>query len=304
MGALDSVLDRADAATGQHGEARSWLLPLLKQGAPALATSSAFPPEPLALVPPTPLVTSTLDLVPEAETEEPAIAAQADEPSVPEASPQEPALPPAPLDIAGDTPWPSVPPAASPIREHAPFERLKESVKATASADLDQAFAPLEIAFPPLPPSERTQADAPAVPPPSSVPLPFFSSLRAPSAREQPFAPDEPSGSSGCSEIQDPSKLRATETRDPQPIAPAAAGDREASPEAASGVDPAPAQELLPEDFLTGHAAPVPTFQVEAFETSVSRPSEAPEEEKPPAPRTLDAWRAWLPGRFRSRSRP
>jgi hypothetical protein len=323
MGALDTVLARADAASGQEGESRSWLMPLLKQGSPAAATPPAPSPEPAFSESPTPPLPTLTDPAPEAgvseevatplsteasANESTANEPSADKPSSGEASlswPERPlaALSPlgsgaswpaapfdtsprsAPVTAAPPTAPASAPQSSTPISAPLPSERPEARSNVSASAALDQAFAPLEIAFPPLP-------SAPAV----SAPL------QAPSAPEL-------SSPLGGAEPENPQESRESPANTPS-FAPLDSGVGDDSDAVASRVDQASSQERLLEAFPTGQAAPVPTFQVDAFEDSASRPTRKPRQpertaqEKAPAPRTLDAWRAWLPGPFRSRSRP
>jgi hypothetical protein len=66
------------------------------------------------------------------------------------------------------------------------------------------------------------------------------------------------------------------------------------------------------DDFPAGAAAPVPTFHVDApperesLDRLKRRQPDVPGDRQAPsrATKALDAWRAWLPGPFRSRSRP
>ncbi len=298
MGALDSVLDRADAASGEGSDARSWLLPLLKQGTPAvspLPTPSEQPTSPL-LSTPSPAPSDAVAVSPTAPLTEQIPKAES---PLPESdSPHSSSV-----TFTSDTAWPSAPfyapPALARASDPPPSVKEEEPRGAAVSAALDQAFAPLEIAFPPLPTPERMAAPSlaastPSSPAPPSFPAPF----QGPSVRHEPSKTREPA------EIGEPSEIRA-------PSAPFLASDREDNVDAVGGVDPSSAHEHLLDDCPKGHAAPVPTFQVEASDDSASRPSRKPRrsepeaaDEKGPAPRTLDTWRAWLPGPFRSRSRP
>jgi hypothetical protein len=294
MGALDAVFERADGAGGQDGDARSWLLPLLKQASPVVVPSPA--PSAPSIPPPRP----TPPAAPAAPAGGAAVAATAPlaealpiaaevspspiaEASPPQPEPSPPIAEPSPASpdpVATDLPWSSLPFADSPPASVPPTpERDTAPAGVTASAALDQAFAPLEIAFPPLPTFERTGADSAAVSTASPVPPAGSAPVSAPFASEPA-----------------PATLDARDGHD--------------------GAEPAPrvhlpsGHERLLGDFPTGHAAPVPTFQVEGSEESASRPSRKSRQTDPaadhktPASRTLDVWRSWLPGPFRSRSRP
>ena len=314
MSTLETLLVRADAAAAQDGEARSWLFHLLKQGPPGEASSPsadslpsvadpkegvsslpAFPlgrpafldleqaeipfppsadPTPATLVDQTkdspddspPSEEGMLDLEPRSRVEAPALV-QHDEVARESSSPSPVVFAPEPPALASTAPF-----------------REESFASASASAALDQAFAPLEIAFPPLPTRNRSEA----TPPPAKPTPPLTPSLATP-AFTVPSAVITPSA-----------------RRD--------AGDAEASVAPA----PAPAFELeqdpepLFDDFPAGAAAPVPTFHVDApperesFDRLKRRQPDVPEDRQAPprATKALDAWRAWLPGPFRSRSRP
>jgi hypothetical protein len=67
---------------------------------------------------------------------------------------------------------------------------------------------------------------------------------------------------------------------------------------------------LLHDDDLAPAAAPVPTFdgltagERAPFASRRERKAEmSPESEPPPASKSLESWRAWLPGAFRPRRR-
>lgn len=326
MTTLETLLVRADAAASQDGESRSWLFHLLNQGPPGDASppneasllSAADPKEGASSLPAFPLGRPvSLDLeqteipfppspdlkqAPESDAAiapdpTPATPVDQTKDSPDDSPPSEEGMPdleprsrleaPAPAqhdEVASESSSPSpaaFAPEASTFASTAP-SRDGSFASASASAALDQAFAPLEIAFPPLPTRNRSEA----TPPPAKPTPPLSPSLATP-AFTVPLAVTTPSA-----------------RRD--------AGDGEAS------VAPAPAVELeqdhepLLDDFPAGAAAPVPTFHVDApperesLDRLKRRQPDVPGDRQAPsrATKALDAWRAWLPGPFRSRSRP
>jgi len=154
-------------------------------------------------------------------------------------------------------------------------------VSTVASAALDQAFAPLEIAFPPLPTLDR-QATTPSA--------------------TEPSPPEPPS--LATSNVTDP--LIPLELADPQSGAPTPQSSDPPPP----GLDVPGNQETFWDDLPVHAAAPVPTFQVDApsdrepLEHRRRRRSDGSRDQPAPISKALESWRAWLPGAFRSRPRP
>ncbi len=338
MTTLEALLERADAAGGQSGEARSWLFQLLKQGStgatslpsatkpseggtplpasslstPALEqpelldsqhaeipsapstdrdqvedlpSPSALDPDPATAATLTPVTVATLTPA-RAATLTPATVAgpveesPASDEGTLDGEPPFQVEDPAPAQhdgVAREFPPPSpaafAPEPARRVSQASAREGTsRESSFASVSPALDQAFAPLEIAFPPLPsPLAPTPSTAPAVVPAPSAP---------------PEAGD-PEASVG-------------------PPAPAP------SPTADPTIERTPDQQPLLEDFPAGAAAPVPSFHVDSPPEKESldrrkrrQPDRPGDRQAPPgASKALDAWRSWLPGPFRSRSRP
>ena len=164
---------------------------------------------------------------------------------------------------------PSLAHGAAQVRPPAP-------VSASASAALDLAFAPLEIAFPPLPPPALDQREA-SEPPAAHAPgeessPPLFTDLRELSPPEGGLDPVHSTAFDGES------------------------------------VPPMEREPLL-DPFEAGTAAPVPRFQVDVPPEREPRPSrkkrqtDEPADAPAPVTKALDGWRAWLPGAFRSRNR-
>jgi len=331
MSTLETLLVRADAAAAKDGEARSWLFHLLKQGLPGEVSlpSAADVEEGCNPPPASPLERPASLNLDQAEIPFPPSpglkqAPEGESAFAPDPGPTTPVdpAPAKPLDQAEDCPedrFPSeegtldlepplfrmeapapalqdevaspssVPSPAAFSPEPSPFASTASAregslVGASASAALDQAFAPLEIAFPPLPTPTRSEATPPPAKPSPPLPAPFATpAFTVPSAVTTPSA-----------------------RRD--------AGDAEArvAPAPALPVEPEQDHEPLLDDFPAGAAAPVPTFHMHAPPESESldrlkrRQADVPEDRQAPprATKTLDAWRAWLPGPFRSRSRP
>jgi len=197
-----------------------------------------------------------------------------------------------------ESPSPSLEPLALqtslPARESPPRERTV--VSASASAALDQAFAPLEIAFPPLPTREHSGASLPAAESAPPVPPPLVAPFRAPLEACAPLeasAPAEPSGPSAAG----------------GPAIPQDSGDP-AGAESVARVSLGQVHARVLADVPTGTAAPVPTFRVdppadrESLDSRRRPQPDAPGDRPGRASKALEAWRAWLPGPFRSRPRP
>jgi hypothetical protein len=366
MAALEALLERADAVSGQEGAARSWLLAQLKQerAEPVPPSFPAAPPESVSapILPTAEPPASTIDPIEaddriETELRSPhpreleAVSAVVAAPASAADSTRQPAFvqesalaDEAPLLVPGaalagddalaretdsvdeasahlqlalidEAPFPAqVAPAAvaAPADEsfaageEAPAEKVAfaeetfsvaESVSvqgaavsvdpslahgaaapvsASVSAALDLAFAPLEIAFPPLPPpalEQREASEPPAAPTPEQEgSSPFFTDIRELSPPEGGLDPANSTSSDG--EIILPVEC-----------------------------------ERLPDPFEAGTAAPIPRFQVDDPPEREFRPSrkkrqpDEPKDSPAPVAKALEAWRAWLPGAFRSRNR-
>jgi hypothetical protein len=206
-----------------------------------------------------------------------------------------------------------------------------------AFAPLEIAFPPLPAS---KGPEESAPWPEPAAPlPPLGDPAPFRESrglrigLPAPSpGNESAGSPDpssgvrEPSGFGPFSALENPSKpsfetLSPPSSPPPAPPTPPTPADRQIP---ADGMVAGPAQPSISpaqgdasgeepdrclDDFSAGVAAPVPTFHVESMEEWASvdarkraRPQK-PDQESVRESNALQAWRAWLPGHFRSRPR-
>ena len=329
MAALEALLERADAVSGQEGEARSWLLAQLKQerAEPVPHSFHADPPESVSApsLPTSEPPASTIDPIEaddriESELSSPhpreleAVSAAVSAPASAADSTREPAFV-HESALADEARFPDeVAPAAvtAPAEEsfaaveEAPAEKVAfadetfsvaESVSvqgaavsvdpslahgaaapvsASVSAALDLAFAPLEIAFPPLPPpapEQREASEPPAAPTfGEEGSSPFFTDIREPSPPEGGLDPANSPASDG--EILLPVE-----------------------------------RERLLDPFEAGTAAPVPRFQVDDPPERESRPSrkkrqpDEPKDSPAPVAKALEAWRAWLPGAFRSRNR-
>ena len=174
-----------------------------------------------------------------------------------------------------------------PAREAPPPERTV--ISASASAALDQAFAPLEIAFPPLPTRERSEGSLPAAESAPPVPPSLVAPFRAPLKASAPAEPRRPSEADG-------------------PAIPNDSGDP-AGTESVGRVSLGQVHARALADLPTGTAAPVPTFRVdppadrESLDSRKRPQPEAPADRPGRTSKALEAWRAWLPGPFRSRSR-
>ncbi len=174
-------------------------------------------------------------------------------------------------------------PILPPDRDHPPST---EPDPTPSRASLDEAFAPLEIAFPPLTTvfEEPIQSfDNPA--PPAWVPPPASAGVEVGAfGLAVPFDQAAPADS--------------LDSGDPVPDETAEPPDDEN--------DVAPIEVPIEE----GEAAPVPTFELDAPSTRqpTSRKMRSPDRggSTRPAPISpaLEPWLVWLPGAFRSRSRP
>jgi hypothetical protein len=299
MQALETLLDRANVAKGSDGDDRTWLLLLLRQDQPEPAAlqpeSAASQPEPAPSQPePAPAISAAAAEQSGQERESallewgPEPVRELDSGSMLEADPISAHLtqpdggqnPVQPDEGSADCTIPSF---------AEPFPSSPSPTSPTASSVLDQAFAPLEIAFPPLPSADRK----------NSVTAPAITA-----------APSRPSLGDG-----DPIAFNALEEEDNKKKEEEGGGPSEAL--AFSQFSTAPSErgpELdhpsLIDDFApNGVAAPVPNFQVEGSSTAepLSRPPsphlESTTEVAPSASPTLAGWRAWLPGAFRTRQR-
>ncbi len=308
MATLHTLLDRADAAAGTPGEARAWLLLLLKHAETrpqALPPDHPRPPQearepaPSAATFPSPAaLTSQEEFSAPVKSPPPVNSSVPVESSAPENS-SAPEQSPAPG--ASSLSPRSTPPSPSEL----PLER------ASSSEALDQAFAPLEIAFPPLPSPERPETRAPSpepapAPPPLDATRAFRGSFGLPTSADPspsstPVVANADAPPDGASVGQEASN-RAPAGQ-PASSAPRAA-ELSSSEESFHALDPL-------DHFPTAVAAPVPTFHGDALESRSSsetpkRPqAQTPEEPSAPTARakSLQAWRAWLPGAFRPRPR-
>lgn len=278
MATLDTLLQRADETGGQAGEARAWLFLQLKEPIPTREAVPATAP--------------SAGTVPPLESAMASEAPPLDSQDVGDQAPFEELNTPAESSPAESSPAPS-PPAPEPSQAStlasAPAPR-----SATATAALDQAFAPLEIAFPPLPSPDPPQegdrgprAPAPVTPfavastiPPAKVPS-------EPPAAQTWAAPDDLDAPAETVAVVDP--------------------DDRVDPEVSFDTDQLG---LSYNVDLAPAAAPVPTFDGSTagerapFASRRERKAEvSPESEPPPASKSLESWRAWLPGAFRSRRR-
>jgi hypothetical protein len=300
MQALETLLDRANVAKGSAGDDRTWLRLLLRQDQPEPAPSQ---PEPAPAI-------SAATAEQSGQERESALLEWGPEPvreldsgSMPEADPISTHLtqpdggqnPVQPDEGSADCTIPS-------FAEPSPSSPSPPSP--TASSVLDQAFAPLEIAFPPLPSADRK----------NNVTVPAITA-----------APSRPSLGDG-----DPIAFNALEEEDKKKKEEEGGGPSEGlafsqistapfAPIHRASADPATAPSergperdhpSLMDDFApNGVAAPVPNFQVEGSPTAepLSHPPnphlESTTEVAPSASPTLAAWRAWLPGAFRTRQR-
>jgi len=180
---------------------------------------------------------------------------------------------------------PSLAPDPSPTPEVHPQEQLPPPL----SAKLDEAFAPLEIAFPPLPMS-RVE-----VPP-------------AVESQVQPLAvPSLSSGgfSGGLSGEGITSLMAFSEETSEDPSE--KAGEAQTALE---GWEPQTGFPSLEQDLDEEEAAPVPTFELQDPPPRQPSPRKVRHGERrgtiPPAPISpaLEPWLAWLPGPYRPGARP
>lgn len=258
MATLERLLDQAAAAEGQDGEARTWLLHLLSQGVPP-SEAPPSPPEPLSPSPHPLAMESQPSQLPDTEA-----------PSTDQVDPDPRSIQTAPPASASGPVAASV---AAPLSPSAPDP-------AFATAALDQAFAPLEIAFPPLPQIDRRESLGPAPAKLDPVPPPSFSVSEAKESRSSLVA----------APLEEKGEVRAEALQGPEPVSD----------------DPRP---LLDDLEAGAAAAPVPSFHVDSpiarepvSLTSSLLPDPAAEA-PPPGRNVLESWRAWLPGAFRSRKR-
>ncbi len=165
-----------------------------------------------------------------------------------------------------------------------------------ASAALDQAFAPLEIAFPPLPMVDRREVPPASIPPAAVAPPPLeVPSLLVNPALESFTAPGFP----GEPPLDSPTPPLLADDGN-------GGGLDEVDGDGELNLDDGPPRG----DFEVGAAAaPVPSFHVDGppgMPPVASRASLPPEDSATtdaPVAKSLAAWRAWLPGAFRSRPR-
>jgi hypothetical protein len=335
MATLETLLDRADAAAGTEGEARAWLLPLLQRAQhspPVLSPrqpgghDSAAPVPPAADCPTVETSPGSVSFQPVSEEAE-STPADLDFPSInPEGTEAQPCPASPAAAVAPQAPISSPLPLAT-------FENPAWPPPAIPTA-LDQAFGPLEIAFPPLPATEPGRS-APSVEPlPAPPPLRHSFPLQEPrqgrsadfaqpttnrlepqsgppalSSSSQPLASQDsaeqcvPSDPTTISPPADPSHAsfqtvsQPSETIDRTPSSegvPSGHAEPNVSP-AANPSSSLPAHRRQ-SDVSPHDAAPVPTFHVEAKEQKSGEPLA-------PTERSLEAWRVWLPGPFRSRPR-
>lgn len=191
---------------------------------------------------------------------------------------------------------PSLAPDPSPTPVVPPEPPLQEQAPPPLSAKLDEAFAPLEIAFPPLPMSDVEAS--PAV-----------------ESQVQPLVAPSPSSAVSVA-------LSGEGTRLTVPSDDTSEGPSEKAGEAPTtqGAETAPsAQEewesqaglpLIDEDLVEEEAAPVPAFEFPDPPSRQPSPHKRRHAERrgtiPPAPISpaLEPWLAWLPGPFRPGARP
>jgi len=200
---------------------------------------------------------------------------------------------------------PSLAPDPSPAPEVPSEVPLQEQAPPPLSAKLDEAFGPLEIAFPPLP---MSVVEAPP----------------AVDSQVQPLAlPSPPSGafsgglSGESSKMRVPSEERSdepSEERSDEPSEKAGAAPKaQAAGEAPSALEAGASQigfPLVEEDLAEEEAAPVPTFELQDPPPRQPSPRKVRHGERrgtiPPAPISpaLEPWLAWLPGPYRPGARP
>ncbi|MEB3260711.1 MAG: hypothetical protein VKP63_08810 [Cyanobacteriota bacterium] len=319
MATLLTLLDHADAAgeadAGSQGGAKAWLLLLLKDAEQAPQAITAPPPRPA-----------------EQPRDRDPVRAGPKSPGVPPSVPPpavalEAALPADPLP---PLPIPPASPVVEPVTPSIPLPRLDSpanppSARTTTSAALDQAFAPLEIAFPPLPSPERDQEPAPprqSPPPPpplrnAGLSWPLGRGDRSVGAESRPDGLAPPTAEVSSQPGSHPGPVDPP----PETVGGASAPPAVPQPDLLSSLDSSAApttggftSERPKHRFdanSVGSAAPVPSFQVDSGDdrppTGRRRGTQPETPSEPPAPapgsKSLQAWRAWLPGHFRSRPR-
>jgi hypothetical protein len=342
MAALQTLLDRADSAAGTEGAARAWLLLLLKQAETGSQPASAADPRPPEQ-PAEPAVASASPLQPPATmAEAPTAMAEAPAPKaeaptamkqegLPEGresitpptleSPPAPSSPPplarastsealdqafAPLEIAfPPLPLPEPPAerasspdatsAPPPLRDSSPFQAFQgqPTTAGTGEETSDHQTPPGIEEF-----SARLATKGPREP---LEGLRGASGMPVSRDRKHPVTPDPQNAPS--------QRLDIAARQDVSTGGPAGQPEVSAPPAPGLPMSEEPAHRL--EDFSTAVAAPVPSFHVDALEgwasvESRKRPEpQIPADEEAPAARakSLQGWRAWLPGAFRSRSR-
>lgn len=188
----------------------------------------------------------------------------------------------------------SLPLDPSPIPEVPLAVYPQEQGPSPLSAKLDEAFAPLEIAFPPLPMGAlegslavEPQAQPLSVPPPSHV---LFSGGLSGEANNL---------TGPCQETSE--------------APPEQAGDPEQPGDAPTVLEEKEHQEgfpLLEQEIAEEEAAPVPTFELkdppprQRSSRKVRHGERRGTMPPPPISPALEPWLAWLPGPFRPGARP
>lgn len=304
MRRLDALLEEAAAASGHQEDPRSWLLPLLNTPASQAEAPPERPSRPAA--------------APKTVAASPAPAAadsSADVASLGSEAPAQPSASPAmavPSEQGG-----AHKPAASPDPPSHQPSRMERPAFARAPLPmqaLDEAFAPLEIAFPPLPAIDADRS-------------PSAEADRLPPAERTRIAPHPPAARPTSTTAPQPrpeSSVVAELERDDHSLEPA---DTAADPAADTAADGGPDVRLQPTtahpDRLVeasvsaelpgdeGLAAPMPAFLPQQDPSRMrparSRPSakEGRVQSNPaPIPSGLERWMVWLPGLFRSQDRP
>lgn len=299
MQALETLLDRANRAADSDGEDRAWLLLLLRQDQPEPATPQPEPATGLAAA-----TSEQQDQELERDQDQ-EIGRELDQRLALDQE-QKPGLEGGPEPVrepdAGSTLQfePMSTRLPQPDDRPMPFQSREASVVSTilppaesppsrpsASSALDQAFAPLEIAFPPLPSLDRKESVA-------AHPMPAVPTVQW-AREEHPTSSDKVEDEGGESEADFAIPNTAT------------TGIPTAAPEPELKLEP---PSLI--DNYTSHAvaAPVPKFQVEGSGAgeppprhNKPQPESSLEVDKSAASPSLAAWRAWLPGAFRTRQR-
>jgi hypothetical protein len=280
MQALETVIERASLATGDSGDVRDWLLVLLQKEQPVPTTT---PLEPATLPPPPPVTDQgegrRTDPVPAPEA-----VPEPDRPAAEAVPHVKPEMGPIPQPLANPGAQPS-PPRSREQSADSMAAPGSSPTPASSSADLDQAFAPLEIAFPPLPSVEHHH-DAVPTQPMAEAPIGRTANQTHPMAHDD--LADGQVGGDGFTSPDEPLPDGPTLTPNPE-----------------RKLQQAFLADFEPHDL----AAPEPKFHVEG--TSAGDPPPLPRPRQPGASMeveasaapTLAAWRAWLPGAFRTRRR-